>query len=127
MTSPGHILLKMLEPAVRPGQVGSPSARPTPLPMEQQSFESLLASRMTPQGVLDEPGDVATGDETTRQAGPLGPLAGMGQIENASLRELIARHAQAGEQRQQAGPQPDPFGMIDPDDMDQDPQDPTTV
>ncbi len=91
----GHMLLKMLEPAIRPGGLGGVE-RPPNRPLEQQSFEELLSQRMTPEAETDDtPGrssQDAAADASTKQ-GPLGQLARVDQIENASLRDLIARQA----------------------------------
>jgi len=91
----GHMLLKMLEPAIRPGPMGG-SDRPARLPVEQQSFEELLSQRMTPVIEADDT-DASAADgkaaSASKGSGPLGQLARVDQIENASLRDLIARHA----------------------------------
>lgn len=94
----GHMLLRMLEPAVRPGGVDGPARAPV-RPFEQQSFEELLSQRMTPMDE-DGPGMKAGAEaESSRDRhaqSPLSQLGQMGQIENASLRDLIVRHTQPG-------------------------------
>lgn len=108
-------LLRMLEPAVRPGGAGAPAGAPQRVPFEEQSFESLLQEM---QGVSGErgttPGMAGTAgirgadeslsaepDETTGGAGTprvnlLSPLSDLDAISNASLRDLITRNHQTG-------------------------------
>jgi hypothetical protein len=94
MTSSAE-LLRMLEPAVRPVSVpGAATARPGSVPIEQRSFESLLADA-TGSG-----GDAGAGDESgpapAAPTAPGSPLAGIDRIENSALRDIIAaRTAQA--------------------------------
>lgn len=83
----------MLEPAVRPGALapGSGAAAVKPA-FENRSFDQLLADAGqqgaggTDQPVADEPG-----------GNPLGMLSGLGQIENAGLREVLARARGGGQ------------------------------
>lgn len=111
MTVDGHMLLKMLEPVIRPGSSSLPSggvARQGNLPLEQQSFEHLLAGQMkaspavVPSGIETDAAE-AVGDTKNSKAdstghsqghGPLGQLARIDQIENNSLRSLMSSHAQ---------------------------------
>lgn len=114
MTIDGHMLLKMLEPAIRPGASSSTSgsgsvSRQGNLPLEQQSFEHLLASQLqNKQGaqggsqvasITATAGQEATAKagEVTRSAGhgPLGQLARFDQVENNSLRSLMSSHVQS--------------------------------
>ena len=88
MSSNSLDLLRMLEPAVRPvgtpgvGRVASGKA-----PLEAQSFDSLLAAAQT--AAPDAPAaDVLP--EHAPKSDALAPLSGLGAIESASLRELIA-------------------------------------
>lgn len=83
-------LLRMLEPAVRP--VPAPEgggASPGRAPIEQQSFEALLAEATA----ATEPGgdDAASASDRPARGNLLGPLSQVGAIENASLRALIER------------------------------------
>lgn len=85
----GSDLLRMLEPAVRP--VSTPESggggKPRHVPIEQQSFEALLAEAQGMGGDAPEAGPEAE----RKSAGPLGPLARVDAIENVSLRAMIAR------------------------------------
>jgi len=92
-------LLRMLEPAVRPvDQRGAGKARPSAEPFESRSFQSLLgeAQRTHAEGNQAVPGQDASAEQAVAEATPkdtaLGPLAGLGTIENATLRQLIAQH-----------------------------------
>ncbi|NBC11130.1 MAG: hypothetical protein GVY24_05255 [Planctomycetes bacterium] len=92
-------LLRMLEPAVRPvPQRGADKPRATAEPFESRSFESLLgeAQRTNGEGRHVGPGQDASADQAVAEATPkdtaLGPLTGLGTIENATLRQLIAQH-----------------------------------
>jgi hypothetical protein len=80
-------LLRMLEPAVRPVSApGAASARAGAAPLEQRSFESLLAAAAAPGSA----GSAAAAPRAT----PLAPLAGIDHIENGSLRSLVAAPGQ---------------------------------
>ncbi len=71
MTTDPTILLKQLEPAVRPPYAGAPSARPAP-PLDRRSFDELLAQAS--QGLIESGRSVSaeyaaaslTGDELSR-------------------------------------------------------------
>lgn len=94
-------LLRMLEPAVRPGQSGSaPASESHRQPIEQRSFESLLQDVQTlaQQGepMLSAEPDEAAGGAGKSQVNLLSPLSDLDAISNASLRELITRHHGAG-------------------------------
>jgi len=96
-------LLRMLEPAVRPVDPrGAGKARPSAQPFESRSFESLLgeAQRTDAQANHAGPGQDASAEQAVAEATPkdtaLGPLAGLGTIENATLRQLIAQHHDDG-------------------------------
>ncbi len=77
-------LLRMLEPAVRPVDGGGASSGR--LPVEDQSFESLLmdARSAAEVGGEDKAAELPKVD-------PLSPLASLDAIESASLRDLIGR------------------------------------
>lgn len=79
-------LLRMLEPAVRPGGLTA-SQRPTTRPIEDKDFESLLAEARAQPAAEAEP---QTLDQPARGHDPLRSLAGTDRIENASLRQLVA-------------------------------------
>ncbi|MFA9478653.1 hypothetical protein ACERK3_10130 [Phycisphaerales bacterium AB-hyl4] len=85
-------LLRMLEPTVRP--VPTPEGRAASsgnVPIEQRSFESLLAEATSGEaGDIDEAG-AATDAPAGGSANLLGPLSQVGAIENASLRALVER------------------------------------
>lgn len=90
-------LLRMLEPAVRP--VAVPEGRgaaPAKLPVEQQSFESLLAAARSGEAGEAVPLEGGALDHAMGQGGQegnlLGPLSQVGAIENTSLRALVERH-----------------------------------
>ena len=94
------MLLQMLEPAVRP--VNAPKGAPTRSsqpPFESRSFESLLheAQQTGTNPVLSKSGqDAPAGPqvaEATKPVDVLGPLSGLGTIENAALRQMMAQQA----------------------------------
>lgn len=81
----------MLEPAVRPGPA---SAQHDPqagtVAFEHRSFQQLLA----------QAGQAGGGETGSEEAGPAGnalaALGGLGRIENAALREVLAKAREAG-------------------------------
>ncbi|MFP4145472.1 MAG: hypothetical protein ACLFV3_10050 [Phycisphaeraceae bacterium] len=83
-------LLRLLEPLVRPVDGGGSSRAPK-LPVEQQSFDSLLAEASTPG---QDAADGEAADAEPDRPDPLGPLARVDAIENESLRAIVARSAQ---------------------------------
>lgn len=87
MTVDPAMLLQMLEPAVRPGKASAGSGVQQGKPaFENRSFDDLLSeARATTEGDSGQ----ATAQPT--QADPLGALGGLGQIENAGLREVLAQ------------------------------------
>jgi len=125
MTVDGHMLLRMLEPALRPGSAGSTGnvgkagqpgqageVRPGTQPLEQQSFESLLAGQLQANDAsmsqtqsaaqaVETNGEVAGAQAASLSGsqklghghGPLGQLARIDQIENTSLRSLMSQAA----------------------------------
>ncbi|MEX2672954.1 MAG: hypothetical protein WD294_12690 [Phycisphaeraceae bacterium] len=86
------LLLRMLEPAVRP--VSAPEGRgasSAAVPIEERSFESLLGEAISTESAdVDDP-SVSTGSDAPGASNLLGPLSQVGAIENASLRTLIER------------------------------------
>lgn len=89
-------LLRMLEPVVRPGNPGSLALRGPRVPIESQSFESLLDEARGAQGAQQAAVDEGRNDAgSTRRTDPartvveLRSLAQVDRIENASLRGLI--------------------------------------
>lgn len=86
-------LLRLLEPAVRPGNLPR-SAQPTSTPIETRSFDSILEEA---QHLGEAPGATPASESEGASAAPkkqAGPLAGLGNIdcvENAGLRDLLAR------------------------------------
>jgi hypothetical protein len=86
-----HDLLRMLEPAVRPGNL-QPAARGSRLPIEQQSFEALLREADDATRASDEaqaPQDHGHANATRRPS----PLDGLSRIENASLQAMLGERA----------------------------------
>jgi len=110
--SDSAMLLRMLEPAVRPvGPTAGAPARPTAQPFEHRSFESLLSEAHEKKGISpfnqekglipfnQLPGqDAQAGPgvaEATSRTDTLGPLRGLNTVENATLRQIMANHAAA--------------------------------
>ncbi len=108
------MLLRMLEPAVRPtGLPTGGAVKPSAQPFESRSFESLLQDAQRPPVQATAQQDAATAPasptdmprqdasalspvaEATSRTQVLGPLSGLGTIENATLRQLMAQHAAA--------------------------------
>jgi len=99
------ILLRLLEPAVRPdgGKIGGASNRPAPgaTPFEQTPFEQLLKDA---QGPVDparssEERAASAGEETEKRfADPLAKLVDVDRIENAALRQALAQARSALQQ-----------------------------
>jgi hypothetical protein len=88
-------LLRLLEPAVRPGGLSGASRAPAE-PIEQRSFESLLDEARSielPGAGAAEP-DLLEGSPeeppAKKPAGLIGQLAQFDRIDNPSLRRLIA-------------------------------------
>jgi hypothetical protein len=90
--SQGVDLLRLLEPAVRPGGLPGAAKAPTP-PMEQRDFEALLAEAQQDQaGAASEApasDDGGAAHAAAPKAAPLAPLGQIDRIENRSLRALI--------------------------------------
>lgn len=87
-------LLRMLEPPVRPdGLAGAPRGAQPTTPIESQSFDAVLRQA---QAMADEQ-VTQTDDEAEQanigQASRFTALGGLDRIDNATLRELIARAA----------------------------------
>lgn len=104
----GAALLRMLEPTVRPVQTPTTGGAAPQAPLEQRSFDSLLAEARESAPASEEGGGAtpaATGanegtpgaDATTaadaNRGAPLSALHGLEQVENASLRRLMAQAA----------------------------------
>jgi len=85
-------LLRMLEPAVRPGGLPSSAHRITS-PIESQSFDSLLAHAQQEKTQNDDQEEGSDASSTTPVKDlpnrVLGSLTGLDRVDNASLRELI--------------------------------------
>jgi hypothetical protein len=86
----GVDLLRLLEPAVRPGGLPGVAKAPVP-PIEERSFEALLEEAR--QDPASAEGQAPAADESTApsvpKAMPLAPLGQIDRIENRSLRDLI--------------------------------------
>jgi hypothetical protein len=99
MTVDPSRLLQMLEPTVRPGGLASASGATQAKPaFEERSFDDLLKEAKATTG------DGTQKSEAAREtSNPLGGLAGVGQIENATLRSVLAqaRGAETGSEPKQ--------------------------
>ncbi len=83
-------LLQMLEPAVRPVAPVNAPVKAGKQPFEQRGFDDLLAEFNAHQeAAAGTP--VADVEGITPADPPRSPLADLGRIENASLRNLIAQ------------------------------------
>ena len=84
-------LLRMLEPAVRPGGLPGPLQKPS-VPIESRSFESLL-DEARQDSKASQPGRETPADQPAsadaKQNGMISQLAQVEKIENSSLRGLI--------------------------------------
>jgi hypothetical protein len=91
-------LLRLLMPAVSPVPTRD-TQRPAAVPIESQSFESLLDEARQSQALTDatthatNPEQTTGPDETARKATPnaLSSLTGVESIQNASLRRIVAQ------------------------------------
>ena len=89
-------LLRMLEPAVRPGGLPAPAPQQR-APIESRDFESLLDEARSmnadthqvqeDRGLAPSAGHVGQSDSD--RGGLMGRLAAVDQIENSSLRQLL--------------------------------------
>ena len=81
-------LLQMLEPTVRPGNASATSGVQQGKPaFENRAFDDLLN-----EAKQSESAATKTGETTSpMRADPLGFLGGLGQIENAALRNVLAQ------------------------------------
>lgn len=80
-------LLQMLEPTVRPGTSspvgGAQQGKPA---FENRSFDDLLT-----EAKVSKTGETQAGEAKPVQSDPLASLGGIGLIENAGLREVLAK------------------------------------
>lgn len=85
-------LLRLLEPTVRPGNVPGVSRGPV-APFEFRSFESLLdeAQRQPAESASSEVQSVQSAETAPPQQSMLQRLAGPGAVQNAALRDLLAK------------------------------------
>ncbi|MEM1355196.1 MAG: hypothetical protein AAGH88_09975 [Planctomycetota bacterium] len=100
MSTDPSILLRMLEPAVRPdgNRVSGAPGRSGPggVPFEQTSFEQLLKDAQGPAGTARLGDEIAASNHHAGQSAakpPADPLAGLDdvdRIENAALRLALA-------------------------------------
>ncbi len=100
-------LLRMLEPTVRPISTPTHGGAKSPQhPVEKRSFDSLLEeaghdmpNTTSPEALSGADESEADGGTSFQASGPSSPLDQLSHVENASLRELIARsHAVSDEQ-----------------------------
>ena len=103
MSSDPSILLRLLEPAVRPdrGAVAGAPVKPGPggLPFEQTAFEELLKSARQPANPAQSAEGAASlnaAENTATKvfADPLEQLAEFNRIDNVNLRDALAGHHQ---------------------------------
>lgn len=81
-------LLQLLEPAVRPGNASAPSGLQQAKPaFENRSFDDLLSEAKS--STTD--GTQQAGEATPAQPSQLYALGGLGQVENAALRNVLAQ------------------------------------
>ncbi|MEM9347908.1 MAG: hypothetical protein AAGB26_14970 [Planctomycetota bacterium] len=77
----------MLEPTVRPGSPASTGGVKQGKPaFENRSFDELLTEAKT-----NATDNKEAGNKKPAQVDPLGALGGLGQVENAALREVLAK------------------------------------
>ncbi len=94
-------LLRMLEPAVRPGNLPAPTRPATP-PVEQRDFETLLQEATAQVSGTNDEGAPDAGRTPKDSPDPLAPLGTLGRIENQSLRQLLSAHGVDSETRKSA-------------------------
>ena len=88
MTVDPSRLLQMLEPTVRPGsQPVQGVAGQGKQAFENRSFDDLLNEAKTGETSQEQVG----GKESPQQTNPLAALGGLGQVENAALRNVLAQ------------------------------------
>lgn len=86
-------LLQMLMPIVRPDGIASTRQNQN-LPLEDQTFEQMLAGLQNTQALAVDAGDDVLLDDAQQNPAPmqmLTQLGGMDRIENATLRNLLAQ------------------------------------
>lgn len=101
----GTNLLRMLEPAVRPGSASGPTARPT-APIESRAFESLLEeARASAAREETQAGDAGSAERGPASDGsgsgahaPMRQLAQLDRIENPGVFRLIGGEQAGGMQ-----------------------------
>ncbi|MFG0249582.1 MAG: hypothetical protein ACF8OB_11905 [Phycisphaeraceae bacterium JB051] len=97
-SSSSQLLLQMLMPIVRPDGV-APASRTQNLPLEDQSFEQMLAG-LQQQTSTVTPSDMAMGDVDSQEEVTVQPLqmlsqlGGLDRIENAALRDMLTRNSE---------------------------------
>jgi hypothetical protein len=86
-------LLRMLEPAVRPVAPPGAAQPPKHLPLDQQDFSALLEEARTQSATPDDAQEPIRENKPagTSVADPLKALGAPDQLENASLRQLLAQ------------------------------------
>ncbi len=97
-SSSSQLLLQMLMPIVRPDGV-APASRSQNLPLEDQSFEQMLAGLQN-QRTVANPSDMAMDDVDLPEEVSIQPsqmlsqLGGLDRIENAALRDMLTRNSE---------------------------------
>jgi len=95
MSTDVSILLKMLEPAVRPGGLGSATgaspAKTPDAPFEAQPFEQLLRSAKTESARTPPAEQAEAAKPAVPSATALAPLSDLGRVENADVRRLLSQ------------------------------------
>lgn len=87
MTVDPSRLLQMLEPTVRPGSPSATSGLQQGKPaFENRPFDELLTEAKANATDIKE-----AANTKPAQVDPLGALGGLGQVENAALREVLAK------------------------------------
>ena len=85
-------LLQMLEPTVRPGNASATSGVQQGKPaFENRTFDDLLNEAKT-----TATNGTQTGDAKPAQTSHLFALGGLGQVENAALRNVLAQAHESG-------------------------------
>ena len=89
----------MLEPTVRPGNASAAGGVQQGKPaFENRTFDDLLSEAKTTKSETEQSGETGPA-----QTSPLVALSGLGQVENAALREVLAQQSGSGTKLGQTG------------------------